>query len=218
MGIQGITGYTFRRTIITDIYEETHDANIAAAVAGHSKTTITVNRYAHAQLDAIVKGLRRWMKCILCDVFVINLIQKQEEVIYRQSKMHKKEARRLPQHTPQPLYTKQKTDLHLTSRFVELMTGFEPVTSSLPKNYDFAWRLGFAYLYLCLSGRCLSHPPAIFFIILFSTPTMQNSVHSWALRFLPTDPSNGHYAKRRGTLWLSCTRCPVPSQKDLSGV
>ena len=35
MNIKGITGYTFRHTVITDIYETTHDANIASAVAGH---------------------------------------------------------------------------------------------------------------------------------------------------------------------------------------
>ena len=39
-------------------YEETHDANIASAVAGHSKTTITMNRYAHARQDAAVKGIK----------------------------------------------------------------------------------------------------------------------------------------------------------------
>ena len=58
MDMQGITGYTFRHTIITDVYEETHDANIAAAVAGHSKTTITMNRYAHARRDSAVKGIK----------------------------------------------------------------------------------------------------------------------------------------------------------------
>ncbi len=42
MNLQGITGYTFRHTIITDVDEVTHDANIAAAVAGHSKTSITI--------------------------------------------------------------------------------------------------------------------------------------------------------------------------------
>ena len=52
------TGYTFRRTIITDIYEETHDANIASAVAGHGKTTITMNRYSRARQDAAVKGIK----------------------------------------------------------------------------------------------------------------------------------------------------------------
>jgi len=49
MGLKGVTGYTFRHTIITDIYELTHDANIASAMAGHSKTTTTMNRYAHAR-------------------------------------------------------------------------------------------------------------------------------------------------------------------------
>ena len=58
MNIKGITGYTFRHTIITDVYEETHDANIAAAVAGHSKTTITMNRYAHARRDSAVRGIK----------------------------------------------------------------------------------------------------------------------------------------------------------------
>lgn len=57
MGLSGISGYTFRHTIITDVYEETHDANIAAAVAGHSKTTKTMNRYAHARRDAAKKGI-----------------------------------------------------------------------------------------------------------------------------------------------------------------
>ena len=57
MGLQGITGYTFRHTIITDIYELTHDANIASAVAGHSKTTTTLNRYTHARQDAARKGM-----------------------------------------------------------------------------------------------------------------------------------------------------------------
>ena len=51
------TGYTFRHTIITDIYEATHDANIASAVAGHSKTSITMNRYSHARQDAVKKGM-----------------------------------------------------------------------------------------------------------------------------------------------------------------
>ena len=37
-----------------------------------------------------------------------------------------------PLHTPQPQSTQQKTDLHLQVGFMELMTGFEPVTSSLP--------------------------------------------------------------------------------------
>lgn len=58
MEMRGITGYTFRHTIITDIYETTHDANIAAAVAGHSKTTTTMNRYAHARRDAAKKGIQ----------------------------------------------------------------------------------------------------------------------------------------------------------------
>lgn len=57
MGLKGVTGYTFRHTIITDIYEITHDANIAAAVAGHSKTTTTMNRYAHARRDAAKQGI-----------------------------------------------------------------------------------------------------------------------------------------------------------------
>ena len=57
MGLKGVTGYTFRHTIITDIYELTHDANIASAVAGHSKTTTTMNRYAHARQDAAKRGL-----------------------------------------------------------------------------------------------------------------------------------------------------------------
>ena len=57
MGLKGITGYTFRHTIITDIYELTHDANIASAVAGHSKTTTTLNRYTHARQDAARKGM-----------------------------------------------------------------------------------------------------------------------------------------------------------------
>ena len=57
MGLKGVTGYTFRHTIITDIYELTHDANIASAVAGHSKTTTTMNRYAHARQDAAKRGM-----------------------------------------------------------------------------------------------------------------------------------------------------------------
>ena len=56
--MQGITDYTFRRTIITDVCEETHDANIAAVVAGHSKTAITMNRYAHARRASAVKGIK----------------------------------------------------------------------------------------------------------------------------------------------------------------
>ena len=57
MGLKGVAGYTFRHTIITAIYELTHDANIASAVAGHSKTTTTMNRYAHARQDATRKGM-----------------------------------------------------------------------------------------------------------------------------------------------------------------
>ena len=57
MNIKGITGYTFRHTVITDIYETTRDANIASAVAGHSKTSITMNRYSHTRQDAIRKGI-----------------------------------------------------------------------------------------------------------------------------------------------------------------
>ena len=57
MEMTGITGYTFRHTVITDIYEATHDANIASAVAGHSKTSITMNRYSHARQDATKKGI-----------------------------------------------------------------------------------------------------------------------------------------------------------------
>jgi len=40
-----------------------------------------------------------------------------------------------------PLFHKQKTDLHSQVGFMELMTGFEPVTSSLPKILN--WRVGF---------------------------------------------------------------------------
>lgn len=58
MSLKGVTGYTSRHTIITDIYELTHDANIASAVAGHSKTTTTMNRYAHARQDAAQKGMK----------------------------------------------------------------------------------------------------------------------------------------------------------------
>ena len=58
MGVKGVTGYTFRHTIITDIYEATHDANIASAVAGHSKTSIPMNRYSHARQDAAKQGMR----------------------------------------------------------------------------------------------------------------------------------------------------------------
>lgn len=57
MGLNEVSGYTFRHTVITDIYESTHDANIAAAVAGHSKTTTTMNRYAHARKNAAAKGI-----------------------------------------------------------------------------------------------------------------------------------------------------------------
>jgi len=56
--IRSRRSYTFRHTIITDVYEETHDANIAAAVAGHSKTTITMNRYAHARRDSAVRSIK----------------------------------------------------------------------------------------------------------------------------------------------------------------
>ena len=65
MGLKGVTGYTFRHTIITDIYELTHDANIASAVAGHSKTTTTMNRYAHARQDATRKGIEAIDKAYL---------------------------------------------------------------------------------------------------------------------------------------------------------
>lgn len=58
MDIKGITGYTFHHTIITDIYEATHNANIASAVAGHSKTSITMNRYSHARHDAAKQGIK----------------------------------------------------------------------------------------------------------------------------------------------------------------
>ncbi len=57
MDMKGITGYTFRHTVITDIYEATHDANIASAVAGHSKTSITMNRYAHARKHSAEQGI-----------------------------------------------------------------------------------------------------------------------------------------------------------------
>ena len=39
-----------------------------------------------------------------------------------------------------PLFHKEKTDLHSQVGFMELMTGFEPVTSSLPKIL--IWRVG----------------------------------------------------------------------------
>ena len=58
MEVKGVTGYTFRHTIITDICEATHDANIASAVAGHSKTSITMNRYSRARQDAAKQGMR----------------------------------------------------------------------------------------------------------------------------------------------------------------
>ena len=57
MGVSHITGYTFRHTVLTDIYENTHDANIAAAVAGHSKTSMTMDRYAHARQDSSRRGI-----------------------------------------------------------------------------------------------------------------------------------------------------------------
>lgn len=57
MGLKGVTGYTFRHTIITDIYELTHDTNIYSVVAGHSKATTTMNRYAHARQDAARRGM-----------------------------------------------------------------------------------------------------------------------------------------------------------------
>lgn len=57
MGIPNVTGYTFRHTVLTDIYENTHDANIAAAVAGHSKTSMTMDRYAHARHDSSRRGI-----------------------------------------------------------------------------------------------------------------------------------------------------------------
>lgn len=57
MGISQVTGYTFRHTVLTDIYENTHDANIAAAVAGHSKTSMTMDRYAHARQDSSRRGI-----------------------------------------------------------------------------------------------------------------------------------------------------------------
>ena len=58
MEVKGVSGYTFRHTIITDIYEATHDANIASAVAGHSKISITMNRYSHTRQDAAKQGMR----------------------------------------------------------------------------------------------------------------------------------------------------------------
>ena len=57
-GSEGRDRLHFRHTIITDIYEATHDANIASAVAGHSKTSITMNRYSHARRDAAKQGMR----------------------------------------------------------------------------------------------------------------------------------------------------------------
>lgn len=58
MGVENVTGYVFRHTVITDIYETTHDANIAAAVAGHSKTSMTMDRYSHARKDSAQKGMQ----------------------------------------------------------------------------------------------------------------------------------------------------------------
>ena len=59
--------YILKHTIITDVYEETQDTNIAAAVAGHSKTTTTMNRYAHARRDAAKKASLPWMMHTFCD-------------------------------------------------------------------------------------------------------------------------------------------------------
>jgi len=49
------------------VYKETHDANIAEAVAGHRKTTITMNRYAMRGVILPSEASRRWMKPTFCD-------------------------------------------------------------------------------------------------------------------------------------------------------
>ncbi|MBE5803483.1 MAG: hypothetical protein E7316_03125 [Clostridiales bacterium] len=41
--------------------------NIGAAVAGHSKTTTTMNRYAHARRDAAKRASMPWMMPTFCD-------------------------------------------------------------------------------------------------------------------------------------------------------
>jgi hypothetical protein len=48
---------SWQKSIITDIYELTHDASIASAVADHSKTITTMNRYPHVRQDAAKRGM-----------------------------------------------------------------------------------------------------------------------------------------------------------------
>ena len=72
LGIHRITSL-FRHTIITEIYEENHDANTAVAIAGRSNTTITTNCTAHARQEAAVKGIKALDEVYSMRFFVIVL-------------------------------------------------------------------------------------------------------------------------------------------------
>ena len=64
MALKGITGYTFRHTIITDSYEITLDVNMdlrtLSEILGHTKVSLTLQFYAHSTMETKIKA----MNCI----------------------------------------------------------------------------------------------------------------------------------------------------------
>ena len=47
--LRGATGYTFRHTILTDLYDATKDVKTTQLYAGHSTPDMTMRRYVHGR-------------------------------------------------------------------------------------------------------------------------------------------------------------------------
>ena len=47
--LHGATGYTFRHTILTDLYDATKDVKTTQLYAGHSTPDMTMRRYVHGR-------------------------------------------------------------------------------------------------------------------------------------------------------------------------
>ena len=45
----GATGYTFRHTVLTDLYDTTKDVKTTQRYAGHTNPDMTMRRYVHGR-------------------------------------------------------------------------------------------------------------------------------------------------------------------------
>ena len=55
----GATGYTFRHTVLTDLYDTTKDVKTTQRYAGHTNPDMTMRRYVHGREECFQEFAKR---------------------------------------------------------------------------------------------------------------------------------------------------------------